>query len=468
MAAINRNRYRLITLLYVIFVCLSVLNVPATLLDSNYFSIKTLEYQERARLEQVSFANQLIAEEQEKLVKDTARVFLNIQARLHKSYEVLDKFDKSLVKKLASENSDVFKEFNSKRKTEEFFLEDSAIYHIQYELFDLVKCLSSQPDQIDSAIKTLIPVMTLITTRAGKEVEWARYLFLHKPTAISYFHIKRIKLLLLDNENVYQNAALKTIGYLPAYYSEQNNMTVLFKQGSMSKVIDNQKALDSLLKKVNVPITKPVEVDTTKFDKTDELTKRLHNSLHGENFYVGIQNEVLKEFNYLMGSDFAFDIFPDKQADVNKKGNDYAITFRKPGEYTFKFTDKRNGSNKVIFEKKVHAFLLPNPLVRLNSDNISKETVSVRDLLSSNRLMAYLGLSEINNFPGRINGFRVNKISKNGAKSEYNYGEVFQPNSQSLIGSLQVGDIIIFDNVTVSMIDGTTRTAAPLTYKIVE
>ena len=137
-------------------------------------------------------------------------------------------------------------------------------------------------------------------------------------------------------------------------------------------------------------------------------------------------------------------------------------------EYTFKFTDKRNGSNKVIFEKKVHAFLLPNPLVRLNSDNISKETVSVRDLLSSNRLMAYLGLSEINNFPGRINGFRVNKISKNGAKSEYNYGEVFQPNSQSLIGSLQVGDIIIFDNVTVSMIDGTTRTAAPLTYKIVE
>jgi hypothetical protein len=449
-------------------VCLSVLNVPATLLDSNYFSIKTLEYQERARLEQVSFANQLIAEEQEKLVKDTARVYLNIQARLHKSYEVLDKFEKSLIKKLASENTDVFKEFNSKRKTEEIFLEDSAIYHIQYELFDLVKFLSSQPYQLDSAIKTLIPVVTLITTRAGKEVEWARYLFLHKPTAISYFHIKRIKLLLLDNENVYQNAALKTIGYLPAYYSEQNNLTVLFKQGAMSKVIDNQKTLHSLLKKVNVPITKPVEIDTTKFDKTDELTKRLHNSLHGENFYVGIQNEVLKEFNFLMGSDFGFDIIPDNQTAINKKGNDYAITFKKPGEYTLRFTDKRNGANKVLFDKKVNAYLLPNPLVRLNSDNISKETVSVRDLLSSNRLVAYLGLSEINIFPGRINGFRIIKISKNGQKSEYNYGEVFQPNSQSLIGSLQVGDIVLFDNVTVSMIDGTTRSAAPLTYKIVE
>ena len=46
MAAINRNRYRLITLLYVIFVCLSVLNIPATYLDSNAYSIKTLEYQE--------------------------------------------------------------------------------------------------------------------------------------------------------------------------------------------------------------------------------------------------------------------------------------------------------------------------------------------------------------------------------------------------------------------------------------
>ena len=70
MAAINRNRYRLITLLYVIFVCLSVLNIPATYLDSNAYSIKTLEYQEKERIGQVDFANRLIAEQKEKLTKD--------------------------------------------------------------------------------------------------------------------------------------------------------------------------------------------------------------------------------------------------------------------------------------------------------------------------------------------------------------------------------------------------------------
>ncbi|MFM9022113.1 MAG: hypothetical protein ACKOOA_12365, partial [Sediminibacterium sp.] len=59
-ANINLNRYRLITLLYVIFVCLSVLNIPSSLLDSYHYSIKTLEYQIKATLDQVEFANKVI------------------------------------------------------------------------------------------------------------------------------------------------------------------------------------------------------------------------------------------------------------------------------------------------------------------------------------------------------------------------------------------------------------------------
>ena len=82
-AKINKNRYRLITLLYVIFVCLSVLNIPATYLDSNFYAIKTVEYQEKARVEQVNFANRLIAEQKDKLIKDTAKIYLDIQARIH-------------------------------------------------------------------------------------------------------------------------------------------------------------------------------------------------------------------------------------------------------------------------------------------------------------------------------------------------------------------------------------------------
>src|SRR5476649_885320 len=212
-AKINKNRYRLITLLYVIFVCLSVLNIPATYLDSNFYAIKTLEYQEKARLAAVDFANRLIAEQQSKLKTDTAQVFLDIQARLHKSYEFMNGFDQMIVKKLAAQNTTVWKEFNSKRKTEEIFLEDSTIYKVQNELFSLITYLDSKPFQLDHAVKDFIPIKTMIVMQSGKDVEWARYLFLHKPTAISYFQVKRLKLLLLDNENLYQNAALRTIGY---------------------------------------------------------------------------------------------------------------------------------------------------------------------------------------------------------------------------------------------------------------
>ncbi len=306
MAAINRNRYRLITLLYVIFVCLSVLNIPATYLDSNFYSIKTLEYQEHERIAQVNFANRLIAEEMDKLTKDSAKVYLHIQARLHQTYEYMNKFDLMIQKKLAEKNTTVWKEFGSKKKMEEIFMEDSAIYHVQNELFALVTFLNMQPFQIDHAIKDYIPIYETVHMQSGKEVEWARYLFLHKPTAISYNHIKRIKLLLLDNENIYQNAALRTIGYLPAYYSEATKKAVLDNNTNVSKVIDNKqmqdssKRIDSISKQGATAFPKfpvqsePQNTKASNTDNFDEFIQRVITSLHTENFYVGIPNPVLR------------------------------------------------------------------------------------------------------------------------------------------------------------------------------
>ena len=479
-AKINKNRYRLITLLYVIFVCLSVLNIPATYLDSNYYAIKTLEYQEKARLNAVDFANRLIAEQKDKLTKDTAKIYLDIQARLHKSYEFMNKFDEDIVKKLAKQNTTVWKELSSKKKMEEIFLEDSTIYHVQKELFSLVNYMNSKPLQLDQAIKNWVPISEMVSMQSGKEVEWARYLFLHKPTAISYFQVKRIKLLLLDNENAYQNAALRTIGYLPSYYSEQEKRAVIDNSSPVSKVIDNKKIMDSTKRidssaksTVSAAFPKfPVQADqaytkASNTDNFDEFIQRIITSLHAESFYVGIPNPVLKEFNYLLGSDFGFTIEP--QADIQQQGFNYSLTFRNTGEYTFKFTDKRDGANKLVFEKKVRVYKIPDPLVKLSGDNLSRDIVNKKDLFASSRLVAYLGITEIPQFPGKINGYRVTRISRTAEQeSAYNYADVFQTGVQNLINKLQKGDLILFDNITISLVDGTTRQANPLTYKIVE
>ncbi|NDA62884.1 MAG: hypothetical protein EBX50_12700 [Chitinophagia bacterium] len=474
MAAINKNRYRLITLLYVIFVCLSVLNIPATLLDSNYYSIRTLEYEEKSRQEQVNFANQLISDEIEKLANDSAKTYLAIQDRIHKTYEMMDKFDQEIQKKLANQKTDVYKEFSSTRKMEEIFLEKEGadkkenIVKVYDELFELVKFLNAQPLQIDSAIRTLIPVKDIIVTRTKKEVEWKRYLFLHKPVAVSYFHIKRIKLLLLDVENVYQLAALKTIGYVLAFYSTQNNTTVLFKQGEMTKVLDAQKQ-EEIMKRLNEVVNKNTAKAPADETTNDELTKRLKNALQNENFYVGIQNQILKSLNYSATADFSIEVSPDASSLLRKSGNDYYLSFKKQGLYTIKFIDKRAGANKPLFDKKVEVSVLPNPLIKLNTENMTNNIINVKDLLSANRLIAYMGSAIFKNFPGRINGYQVIIASSDGSKqTNYNYGDVFQPKTQSMIGSLRKGDIIIFDNIQISMFDGTTRVTNPMTFKIVD
>jgi hypothetical protein len=357
---------------------------------------------------------------------------------------------------------------------EEIFIEKegndkkSNIQKVYDELFELVKFLNSQPLQLDSAIKTLIPVVDIVKSKTGKEYAWDRYLFLHKPVAVSYFHIKRIKLLLLDVENVYQLAALKTIGYVQAFYSIQNNTTVLFKQGEMSKVLDAEKQAE-IMKRLKEEVNKNTSNASSEIATNDELTKRLKNALQNENFFVGVKNQILKSLNYSATGDFAIEVSPDNNATMNKTANDYYLSFKKPGLYTIKFMDKRSNSNKMLFDKKVEVSLLPNPLIRLNTESMTNNIINVRDLLSSNRLVAYMGSSLFKNFPGRINGYTVIRVGSDGRKvSEKNIGDVFQPAVQSLIGASKKGDLIIFDAILISMSDGTTRNANPMTFKIVE
>lgn len=486
---INLNRYRLITLLYVIFVCLSVLNIPSSLLDSYYYSIMTLEYEIKSTEDQVGFANKVIQDKQVQLsANDSARVFLNMQNRIHESYEKMKQFDLGLQKYLADKGTNTKEQFNSRKYTEAFFLKDSALNNVKKDLLNLVKYLKSQPYQVDQAIEVLVPMKDPIAAQNGKDKEWDTYLFMHKPTAISYFHVKRIQLILIQNENIYQNAALKTIGYQPSYYSEKDKEAILFQPNTNTSKNIEQQILQDTFPKTPAPNPKPpaapatpkypVQADSTydmasNTDNFDEFIQRLITSLHSETFYVGIENEVLREFNYLMGVDFDFEITPN--ADVRARGGSFYIKFPKTGLYTLRFTDKRKVKKKVSFEKKVQVQLIPPPQVKLSGDgsNSFKEFASVKELFSANRLVTYLQIYDIPTFAsGRINSYYVTRIPKDDETSNtervLNYGDVFGADLQKLLRKLKKGDLLMFDNIQVTMKDGTTRTASPLTYKIIE
>ena len=485
---INLNRYRLITLLYVIFVCLSVLNIPSSLLDSYFYSIMTLEYEIKSTEDQVGFANRVIQDKQMQLnANDSARVFLTMQNRIHSSYEKMKQFDIGLQKYLEGLNTDTKAQFNNRKYTEAYFLKDSALNNVKKDLVSLVTFLKSQPYQVDKAIEALVPMREQITSQSGALKDWDTYLFMHKPTAISYFHIKRIQLILIQNENIYQNAALKTIGYQPSYYSEKEKEAILFEPNNNTTKNIEQQLLQDTFPKTPAPTPKPpaapatpkypVQADSTNdmasnTDNFDEFIQRIITSLHSETFYVGIQNEVLHEFNYLMGVDFDFEITPS--ADVRNIKNSYFIKFPKTGLYTLRFSDKRKFKKKVSFEKKVQVQLIPPPQVKLSGDgsNTFRELATVKDLFSANRLVGYLQIYDIPTFPGRINSFYVTRIAKDdenmNTERVLNYGDVFTAELQKMLRKLKKGDLLMFDNIQVTMIDGTTRTASPLTFKIIE
>lgn len=485
---ININRYRLITLLYVIFVCLSVLNIPSSLLDSYFYSIKTLDYQIKATLNQVGFANNVIEDKKMQLsANDTAKVLIGMQKRIHRSFQNVQAFDENLQKYLKEAGTNTQDQFNSRKFTEVYYLKDSGIYKIQKDLVDLVTFLKSQPYQVDRAVEELIPMSDPIRAQNDSYKEWASYLFLHKPTAISYFHIKRIQLILIQNEHIYQNAALRTIGYQPSYYSEKEKEAILFQPNTnTTQNIEQEKLLDTFAKTPNPSPKPPAAVATPKFpvqsdstkeeasntDNFDEFIQRIITSLHTETFYVGIQNPVLREFNYLMGVDFDFEITPS--AAVKNINNTYFIKFPKVGQYTLQFKDKRKGSRKISFEKKVIVQLIPPPQVKLSGDgsNYFREIATVKDLFNANRLVGYLQTYDIPNFPGRINSYYVTRIPKENEGTPLerilNYGDVFSAEIQKMLRKLKKGDLLLFDNIQVSMIDGTSRTASPLTYKIIE
>ena len=93
--------------------------------------------------------------------------------------------------------------------------------------------------------------------------------------------------------------------------------------------------------------------------------------------------------------------------------------------------------------------------------------ISVKDLINAERLEAVMNINNTSSFPGRINSFKMIKIH-NGSEEEsvVNYGELFQSNSQKLLGNLKKNDMLIFDNINISLVDGTTRKPAPILYKI--
>jgi hypothetical protein len=449
---VDVKRYQIISLLYIVFICFSVINIKISVLDSNIYTIKSLQSLDKEELKKVDISNKIIEDNKDSLSKRSKAVsYLNIRTRLNKSSSVINNVLRHVDDEFAKNNTTLLKQFNGRNLIEEILKSDKGVILLEKDLFELSDFIKKSPYKIQTSLDSLIPIQNIVTTIKGKDEKWDYYLFFHKPSAISYMQLERIKLLITKTQLLYQEAALAEIGYQPTYFSQFNPKLYVLKAN-----IKEYKE-EEIIK----PGQKVVSVNDQVFD---DLFKKILASLHTENIFVGLNNTLLADFNFMMGKEFDVEILP--KVNIKKSDNNYRVIFNKTGEYMLRFYDLRK-EKKVLFEKKIMVNPIPDPIVKVKGDNLSNYSISVKDLLSAERLEAKLEINNLNFFPGRINSFKVIRIH-NGKEEESvnNYGELFQSTTQKVLGALKKNDLLIFDNVNMSLVDGSTRTSAPIIYKI--
>ncbi len=456
-AHVDIKRYQILSLLYIIFVCFSVLNIKTSTLESNLYTIKSFQKLDEENRKKVDISNVIISNNINQLdTNEKAKAYLNIRTRINQSYNLVVNLVNLINTEFKKNNQTLVSQFNSRNSFEKILRRKDGLEIVRTDLFQLKDYLKASPYKLNTNLENLIPIQEEITNLKGKPQKWDAYLFFHKPTAMGYMQLERIKLLLTQAQLIYQEAALHQIGYEPTYFSKLNPKMYL-----VSSDIKEVKK-DTTTK----PIPSTIKPPESKSSPEDDLFKKIVETMHTENLYAGLYNTIFDNFDLEIGKDVDIEIYP--KVSVSKIDRKLIANFSKIGEYTLKLTDLRGGNKKVLFERKINANKIPDPIIRVKGDNVNSYTISVKDLLNAERLEAVISINNANTFPGRINSFKIIRIHS-GAEDEsiINYGELFQSNTQKLLGNLKKNDMVIFDNINISLVDGTTRKPTPILYKII-
>jgi hypothetical protein len=448
------KRYKIISLLYLVFICFSILNIKVSVLDSNIYTINSFRLLSKNEEKKVSISEKVILDNLKKInVNSKAISYTNISNRIKQSEIIIDSTLNFIENSFKNNQTSLLNEFNNEFYFKKIFEKRNYLNLIYNDLNDLSKQIKKSEYSIENILDSNIPIKSNIITISKENQNFIDYLFFHKPTGISYMQLERIKLLLIKTQLLFNEAALAEIGYIPTYFSKSNNITYSIKLNEYNS--KDEKITNNSQKSIFI-----------NDDQLNNLYKNIASSIQTENIFQGMSYTLFHNFDFSAGKDFNFKIYP--KVNITKKNNDFNVIFNKTGEYTLEFTDSRFG-DKTIYTKKIFVNSLPDPIIKLKGDNLNSYLLNVKTILNSSRLDVTLKINNSNYFPGRINSFNVIKLH-NGKEenSVLNYGELFQSPTIKIISSLEKNDILIFDVINISLIDGSTRITQPLVYKIIE
>ena len=134
---VDVKRYQIISLLYIVFICFSVINIKISVLDSNIYTIKSLQSLEKEELKKVDISNKIITDNIDLINRSPKAVsYLKIRTRLTKSYQVVNSVINHVDSEFKKANTDIYKQFNSRNLIEEIF--KNLIKSIKYHLINFL------------------------------------------------------------------------------------------------------------------------------------------------------------------------------------------------------------------------------------------------------------------------------------------------------------------------------------------
>ena len=122
------------------------------------------------------------------------------------------------------------------------------------------------------------------------------------------------------------------------------------------------------------------------------------------------------------------------------------------------------------YSKKIRIQTLPDPIVSFGNMKQGKTKMNLYDFQNAKELIPSLNIKEFTIFPGKINSYKILILSASGEKIDeiINQGGSLNSSSNAFLKKVKIGDIVIFDNIYISLNDGTTRNCNPLIVKIYE
>jgi len=190
---VDVKRYQIISLLYIVFICFSVINIKMSVLDSNIWTIKSFQSLIKEEEKKVVIGNQVVQDNIDTLnTLPKAQSYLKIRSRLAKSYQVVDGVLKHVDEEFKKEKTTLLKQFNSRTLIEKILASPQGVGLIEKDLFELSDFIKKSPYKLDikTSLDSIVPIMHQVTSIKGKVDEWEYYMFEHKPSAISYMQLE--------------------------------------------------------------------------------------------------------------------------------------------------------------------------------------------------------------------------------------------------------------------------------------